>query len=208
VGVVHDVKYRGVDQPSLDIYEPAAQGPSPASYLVVRAEGAPLALVSSIASAARALDHDAVVDRVTTLDAVVGRVLAPWRLSAWVFGCFAAVASGLAGVGLFVLISLEVASRRREFAIRTALGALPRHIVPLALSTAGRYAAAGAGVGVALAVVSTRALQGLLYGIEPLDLATYFMASAVVVAIIVVASYAPLRRAVRTDPAILLRDEL
>ena len=90
----------------------------------------PIGLIGAIQAQVRALDPTAVIDNVVTMDAVVGRAVAPWRLSMWMFLLFASVAFGLALTGLVSVVALDVAHRRQEFAIRLALGAsAARHSV-------------------------------------------------------------------------------
>ena len=115
VGVVSDVRYRGLDDVRFDVYNPALQAASTAGHLVVRTAGDPTAAAAAIQSI-RTVDPHAVIDRMTTLDAVVARAMAPWRLTAWMFTVFAAAAFGLATLGLVSLVSLDVASRQRELA--------------------------------------------------------------------------------------------
>ena len=100
---------------------------------------------------------------------VVDKERAPWRFSAWVFALFAALAFALSMLGLFSLVSLDVVNRRREFAIRMAVGATPRDIVGGVFRSAGTRAAIGIGLGLAVAVIATRGLQGLLFGVALTD---------------------------------------
>ena len=206
VGVVADVRYLGLDDvSSLDVYDPAAQALYTASNLVVRTAGNPLSIASAVEAAARALDTRVVIDRVTTLESVVSRTVAPWRLSAWMFGVFATLAAFLAAVGLFSLVSLDVASREKEFAVRMAFGAVRRDIVRHVFSAAAWHVLVGVGSGFAIAVLSTRALQRLLFGVEPLDGVTYACVIVLVLAVVAIASYVPARRAAGLDPSVLLR---
>ena len=128
-GVVSDVRYRGLDDVRLDVYVPASQSDEPAGVIVVRAAGGnPVALAAAIQAEVRQVDPRAVIGGVTTMEAVVGREMAPWRFSTWLFGLFAALAFVLATVGLFGVVSLDVLHRSREFAVRLALGAQRRAI--------------------------------------------------------------------------------
>jgi len=207
VGVVDDVPYQGIDDGSLDVYDPAQQAALSTDYLVVRTEDDPLAMAAPVRTIARSLDPRVVIDRVTTLDAMVARVQAPWRLSAWMFSVSAALASLLAAVGLFSLVALDVASRQREFAIRMALGALPRDILRLAAGCALWQVALGVVSGLLVALAATRAMRGLLFGVVPLDGATYAGVLALVLGIVSLAVYCPARRAAAVQPSTLLRRE-
>ena len=205
VGVVADVRYRGIDEASLDIYDPAAQTPLAATTLVVRTRADPVAMVAAIQADARALDPQALVSEVTTMESVVGRALAPWRFTVWVFGLFAALALLLALVGLFSLVSLEVAERQREFAIRAALGARGLEVAGAVPRRVVARSAAGVAAGVALALGASRLLGELLVGVRHPDPATYAGIATLVTVVVLLAAWVPIRRALTGDPAALLR---
>jgi len=205
VGVVRNVRYRGLDEIQMDIYDPAMQVGRPANSLAIRATGSPIGLVASIQAQVRTLDPTAVIDNIVTMDAVVGRAVAPWRLSMWMFLLFGSVAFALALTGLVSVVALDVAHRRQEFAIRLALGASGRAILLAAIGrTAGRV-----GIGVVLgalaAAVGTRALRSVLFDVAPSDLTTFISVVALVVVATAVAAYIPGRRASRTEVNALLR---
>ena len=173
VGVVADVRYRGVDDVRLDVYDPASQSPLEAGDLVVRTGSDPLRSVAAVQAAARALDPRVLISGVTTMDAIVERALAPWRFSVWVFGLFAALAVALAAGGLFSIVSLDVGRRRRELAVRVALGAQRGDILRSVLLPAVQRLLAGATFGVLVAAAASGALRGMLFDVEPLDAGTY-----------------------------------
>jgi putative ABC transport system permease protein len=206
VGVVSDVRYRGLNDVQPDMYDPAAQTPMPASDLIVRTRTGPLAVLPAVEREARALDPRVIISRVETLEAIVARARAPWRFSAWIFSIFALLALLLSTVGLAGLVALDVASRRHEFAIRSALGAGARAIVGGVLATALARAAAGIAIGVALMLGATRALSVLLFGTTASDWPTYSIVLAVVGVVTLIASYLPARHAASTDPIALLRN--
>ena len=205
VGVVSDVRYRGIDQVHLDVYDPPSQTPIPATDLAIRTTGDPLALAAAVQAEARRLDPGVLVGGVSTLDRIVFRAIAPWRFSAWVFSLFAVLAFVLSTMGLFSTVSLDAAERRREFAIRVAVGADRRAIAGTVLRAAAVRVAAGIALGVVVAVLGTRALRSLLFGIEPVDTFTYAAVLALVIIVVAVASWLPARAASRVDPLELLR---
>ena len=207
VGVVGDVCYQGIDDGSLDVYDPARQSGLSADYLVVRTEDDPPAMTTAVRTIAKSLDPRVVIDRVTTYETLVARIVAPWRLSAWMFTLFAALASLLAAVGLFSLVSLDVASRQHEFAIRMVLGALPRDILRLAAGSALWQVALGVSLGLLVALAATRTLQALLFGVEALDGLTYVGVVALVLSMVSIAVYWPARRAANVQASMLLRRE-
>jgi putative ABC transport system permease protein len=158
-------------------------------------------------SIARELDASALVDNITTLEDVVTRAEAPWRLTMWLFVLFAGLAFALSALGLFALVALDVGQRQREFAIRTALGASREIILRGVLVRAGWRVAAGAALGMAIALAAGRAMQGLLYGVAPMDVATYVIALALLFVATAIAAFVPARRIGRIEPQALLRQE-
>jgi predicted permease len=207
VGVVNNVRYRGIDDARLDVYDPALQSPVGAMDLVVSSSGDSRRVSAMVQAEARRLDPRVVVDRLTTMDAIVARATAPWRFSVWMFTVFAVIAFVLATVGLFSLVSLDVAERRREFAIRLALGARNADILRPVLLAAGGRALAGVAVGMLAAIVATRGIRTMLFGVEALDVTTYAAVMALILAVVGVASYVPARRATKFDPSIALRGD-
>ena len=206
IGVVADVRYRGLDEVSLDLYDPSTQSTLPATDLVIRARGNPVALASLVRDEARRLAPGVIVDGVTTLEAIVGRAWAPWRFGAWVFTLFALVATALTAVGLFSVVALDVAQRRREFAVRLALGAPGRAVAGGVLASAVKRVGVGVAVGVVAAAAASSAVRGLLYGVPALDAPTYAGVIAVITAVVIAATYVPVRRATRVAPAEVLRE--
>jgi ABC-type antimicrobial peptide transport system permease subunit len=216
--VVSDVRYRGLQEVQLDVYDAALQTGQPADNIVVRtspragARGAkaavdPTGVASAIRSIARQLDPSAIVDNITTLDAVVHRAEAPWRLSMWLFVLFAGLAFVLSALGLFALVALDVAQRQREFAIRSALGASREAILRGVLVRAAWRVAVGTALGLVVALGTGRTLQGLLYGVAPVDVATYAVALSLLFAATAMAAFIPARRIGRIEPQVLLRQE-
>ena len=134
IGVVGSVRYKGLHEVPLKMDDPPAQTTvGTTTSLVVRLktgqEGQALAVAAAIQTQARQRDPGVLVSGITMLEDVVNKEVAPWRFSAWVFALFAALAFALSMLGLFSLVTLDVANRRQEFAIRIAVGATPRHIV-------------------------------------------------------------------------------
>lgn len=205
VGVVRDVRYRGLQEVQLDMYDPATQTPIAASDLVVRSSGSPVALLPAIERDARALDPRVIVSRVAPLDTIVRQAQAPWRFSAWVLTLFASLAVLLATVGLISLVALDVANRRQELAIRLAVGAGAAALVLGVMRGAMRRVVVGVGIGVALALAATRALGGLLVGVSAMDWLTFSLVAVSVTAVALLASYVPASRAAALDPLALLR---
>jgi putative ABC transport system permease protein len=127
--------------------------------------------------------------------------------SLWMFTLFAAFAFMLATVGLFSLVSLDVAQRRHEFAVRLALGAQRADVLRSVFLAAGRRALPGVAFGLLTAIVGTRGIRSLLFGIDAVDTTTYAAVVTLVLAVVAVASYLPARRAAEADPLAWLRRE-
>ena len=211
IGVVGDVRYRGLHEVSLNMYDPSSQSRAATTGLVVRLKpgehARALGVAAAIQTQARQRDPRVLVSGIMMMDEVVNKEIAPWRFSAWVFGLFAALAFTLAIIGLFSLVTLDVANRRREFAIRMAVGATGRNVIRSVFEAAGRRAAVGIIGGVAVAAIATRSLRDLLFGITLLDGTTYALVIVFVAVVVAVASYLPARRAGYTNPLTLLRRE-
>jgi hypothetical protein len=205
VGVVRDVHYRGLGDPRLDVYEAAMQSPNTSNYVVVLASGDPLALVSSVQIEARRLGPNATVDSIATLESIVSRAVAPWRFTSWILGLLASLAFLLTVVGLVSLVSLEVANRRHELAIRLTVGARTRDVLEAGLIPAVLHSLAGLAAGALSAFVLTKELRRLLFRVEPLDPIAWTAALTAVMVVVVLAAYLPARRAAHVDPLVLLR---
>jgi hypothetical protein len=206
VGVVSDVRYRGLNDVRLDVYDAALQASQTAGHVVVRTDGDPITTATAVQAEARRHVRG-LVDGITTMDAVVGRAMAPWRFSMWTFSLFAAVTFLLATVGLFGVVSLDVGHRSREFAVRLAVGADRWDILARVFRSAGRRLLAGTAAGLLVAVMASRWLESLLFDVDPLDGVTYASVVALVSLVVLAAAYVPARRAAGIEPAVLSRAE-
>jgi predicted permease len=214
VGVTHDTRSWGLaTEPRPEYTLPFYQLPFTlrvvrrSMSIVVRTAGDPLALAAPVRREIAALDRDLAVANVRTLDRVVADSVGDRRFTMLLLGLFGAVALALAVIGIYGVTAYGVAQRTREMGIRLALGATPVAVRRLVVGEGMRLALAGLGVGMALALVGTRALRSQLYGIGSSDPATYLALSAVLLLVAVLATYLPARRATRVDPAITLRAE-
>jgi predicted permease len=207
VGVVDDVRYRGLDDQRLDVYDPAAQASITARDLMIRTSANPLRVLDAVRTEIRRLDPRAVVDRVTTMEATVSQAMGPWRLSVWIFSVFAGIALLLVTVGLFSTVSLDMSQRQKEFAVRMALGAQRTHITRPALLGGMKHGIGGVALGVLAALVVTRGLRSMLFGVEALDFQTYGVVLALVLGTVAIASWLPAQRAAKVDPMVALRIE-
>jgi ABC-type antimicrobial peptide transport system permease subunit len=113
----------------------------------------------------------------------------------------------LAAVGVYGVVSYEVGQRRRELAVRSALGASPDRIFRTVVRRSVTIGAIGAVVGLVAATLATRSLRALLFEVSPVDPTTFLFGAGALLAIVLLASYLPARRAARTDPVVVLRTE-
>ena len=207
VGVVGNTRDDGLGrEPLPTVYIPLAVMPDwPFFSYVVRTAGAPGPVAAAAREAIRALDPNLPVRNVRTLDAVLAESVAPARWSTTLLGVFAAIALLMAGLGVFGVLSFAVTQRTRELGIRIALGAAPASVQRMVVGQGLGLVGAGLALGLVGAFALTRLMASMLYGVAPTDPVTYAAVGAVLVAIAVVASYLPARRATRVDPIIALR---
>src|SRR4029077_1496735 len=152
-----------------------------------------------------ALEPSIPLDRVRALTSEVGESFATRRLTEILLASFAAIAVVLAAVGIYGVMSLSVANRQREFGVRLAVGADPAAVVRLVLREGAAIAALGVGIGVVGALIATRGMTSLLYGVSPTDPLIFVTVSVLLGAIAVGSSYVPARRASKADPLVALR---
>jgi predicted permease len=208
VGVVGDVRHDGLAaEPPAELYVPFGQRMAGPMHLVVRTEGDALAQAAAVRAAARAVDGSVPIADLRTLDAVVATSVAQPRLVMVLLLLFGALGLALGAVGVYGVVAYAVGQRTREIGVRIALGAEWRTIVRLVIGGGVRYAAAGVGVGLVAALLLSRAMRGLVYGVAVTDPATYAALALLLVGIVLLASWLPARRAARVDPTVVLRGD-
>ena len=141
------------------------------------------------------------------MEQVVASTIARPRLYAVLLGVFAAVGLGLAVIGIYGVIAYSVAQRTREIGIRVALGARPAQVIALVVKQSAMLTGVGIALGLSGAAMMSRYLEGLLFGVTPLDPATFAAAAALFALVALVAAYGPTRRATGVDPLVALRTE-
>ena len=176
-------------------------------YIVMKTSMDPVGIVGSVRATLGALDSDATLARVRTIDELVGQALAPNQFALILIAIFAGVAVLLAGVGLYGVISYSVSQRTREIGVRIAFGAERSTIIRLVLGQGFLLTGIGVGVGVLGAIGLTRVIGSMLVNVRPTDPATFAVVAALLVGIGLVGSYVPARRALRVDPTEALRAE-
>jgi putative ABC transport system permease protein len=181
--------------------------PRPVVFFLARTTGDPMALGGAIRRAVRAVDANQPVYDLRSMRQLVWASMGPQRFSLTLLGVFAAIALVLASVGLYGVMSYGVAQRRHEFGIRMALGARKHDVLGLVLRQGMTLALLGVGTGIAVALVLTRFLSSLLYGVKATDPLTLIAVSLILTGVALLASYIPARRAMKVDPMVALRYE-
>jgi predicted permease len=206
VGVVGHIRHDGLDtDPRPQVYFNYLQRAQDRMALVVRGGGSVGALAPSVLQAIREIDRDQPVYDVRMMPDVIQRSTAQQWLSRTLVTTFALIALLLAAVGLYGLISYGVTTQAREFGVRLALGATRTGIARLVLGRAALLAVSGIGFGLIVAFLVTRTMRSLLFGVGAGDPFSFGIAVATLVAVALVASYIPARRAASVDPAVTLR---
>jgi len=210
VGVAGDVRDFG---PAADFrpafYLSLRQHPYPPSSmrLVVQSTGSPDVLVPAVRAAIRDVNKSAALYRVGTMEQWISNSTSQQRFSSFLLGAFAVMAVSLAMVGLFGLMSYTVAQRTHEMGIRLALGAKTGDILRLLLGQGLMLAIGGIGVGLLVALASTRFMRSLLYDINPTDPFVFLLVPLLLMVVSLLACLLPARRAAKVDPMVALRYE-
>lgn len=190
-----------------EIYVSFWQNGTTSKHLLIRTEAEPLSMASAVQSALRAVNPYAAVEHIKTFDQIRDDSLAGRTFAMQLLVGFSVVGCLLTLVGIYGVLSLSVASRRHEIAIRTAVGAERRDIRTLILSDGLRLIAGGLAAGLAGALVFSRVLRSFLYEVEPNDPATLIAVAMLFIGVALLACWAPTRRATRVDPMEALRCE-
>ena len=210
VGVVGDIRTAGPSQPATpEIYMPYEQHPGPATALniVARTQAPdPLALSETIQRKIRERNADVPV-KATTMEGTLDTATATPRFQTYLLVLFAGVALVLALAGVYGVMAYMVSQRVPELGVRIALGATPGSIMTLILGHGARLAGFGLVLGIALALLSGKLVEGFLFGVKARDPLTFVLVTVVVAIATLAACYIPGRRAVRVDPMTALRAE-
>ncbi len=208
VGVVGDVHLATLDTaPRATVYMPHDQDANRFMTLMLRAHGAPSALVPGLRATIQALDPTLPVGRTQALEGVVSDSLRSRRFVLVLVAVFGGAALALAGIGLFGVMAYLVAQRTGELGVRLVLGARPRDVLRLVVGDGMRLVGAGLGVGLAGGLVASRALESQLYGVRPWDPLALAGVAALLALVALGALVAPAWRAASIDPARAMRVE-
>jgi putative ABC transport system permease protein len=215
VGVVGDVKVRGVEQTSEpQVYMPYKQYPDSQGLfyspkdLVIRSSLPAATLVPAIRQIVHRVDPEQPISNIKPLAEVRSDATAARSVQVRVLVAFAAIAFILAAIGIHGLLSFSVSSRQHEIGVRMALGAQREDIVRMIMGQAAILAAAGVIPGLLIAYAAGRSMQSLLAGVQPADAVTFIAAGALCVIMTLVGSLLPTMRAVRVDPATAFRADV
>jgi putative ABC transport system permease protein len=208
VGVVRDARNFGLDADArYEVYQSYLQAPPRRARIVVRTASDPLALIGAVKGEISALNKNLPVGEVTTMETLLADSVAQKRFSVLLLTAFAVVALLLAAVGIYGVISYGVSQRTHELGLRMALGAKPKHILNLIVGQGAKLALIGVGIGLVAALLLTRVLAGLLYGVSATDPTVFAGLAILLVGVALVACFIPARRATKIEPMIAMRYE-
>jgi predicted permease len=208
VGVCGDVRQTRLDaEGERAIYLPQEQSPRRGFTLILRARGDPLALAPAVRAEIRAIDPEHPILRVAAMKEVLGESVSQPRLLSALLAVFGGLALCLAMVGVYGVISYDVALRTREFGVRMALGARPRNVLAIVLREGAGLALAGVAIGTVAALALTQLLSAHLYRVGASDATTFVAVALLMLGTGLVAAYLPALRATRVDPLAALRHE-
>jgi predicted permease len=206
IGVVGNMRERGLENdPTLAVYFP--EGPTNFLQLVVHTRAEPSAVIPSLRAAVTAVDRTLPVSNARSLDDVVTSSVATRRFTMWLLAAFAVLAFVLALAGVYGVLAYAVARRTGEIGVRLALGAEHSRVLGLVVVQGMRPALAGLGAGLVGALLASKSMTSLLFGVKWHDAETYAIAGTAMLVTTVVACYLPARQVLGVDPAISLRVE-
>jgi predicted permease len=208
VGVVGRIKQDTLDSDSrMAMYLAHTQYGTRAMNVVARSRVDPASLAAAARKEIRDLDADLPVYNVRTMTERVDESLARRRFSMLLLTIFAALASGLAAIGIYGVVAYFVSQGTRELGIRMALGATPGGVRALVVRQALVIVSTGVGIGLGGALAVARLMRSLLFGIAATDPVTFVSIPILLLLVALIASYVPARRAARIDPMVALRHE-
>jgi ABC-type antimicrobial peptide transport system permease subunit len=208
VGVVGHIRHDSLEtDPRAQVYWSFKQMPMDRMVLALRTVPNAAALSASMVRAVHDIDPEQPVYDVRTMDEWVDRSLGQRWMNMTLVGTFASVALLLCSIGVYGVIAFAVAQQRREFGIRLALGASRGGIAAAVVRRGLLLSGIGTAAGLAFAIVVSRSMTSLLFGVSATDVASYGSAAMAIIIVAVVASYLPARRAAAVDPAVTLRAE-
>jgi len=209
VGVARDSRIRSMNEVTLPhVYLPFSQAyEGGIVFLVVETVGDPGLLVERVRQTLLSADPDFRTYGVHRLSDSLDASFWQARFELWVLGILGVLALVLAAVGIYGVLAYHVTARTREIGIRVALGARPRAVVQLVIAQVLRVTIVGIAIGLLISLLASRLLTTLLQGVSPMDAVTWSLAVGVWIAVALLASWLPARRAGRVEPLVALRGE-
>lgn len=208
VGIVGGASQNSLrDESQPEIYMPCLQSPSPAFTLVVRTTSDPEALAGAVRREVWATDKELPVTSMKLMEDLMSNSVAQPRLYVLLLSVFAALALILTAIGVYGVMAYSVTLRTHDIGIRMALGARPMDIFKQVIGQALILALIGLGIGLVMALGTTRLISSLLYGAKTTDLITLAVTSLTLLGVALLASYIPARKATKIDPIVALRYE-
>ena len=206
VGVVKDVHQAGLGRdPMPELYQPYAQDGQRQAAVLVKTSGDPLSIVGAVREQVRSLDARQAIFDVDSLQNVISRSLSSSKLNATLMSVFAAVATLLAAIGIFGVMSYLVTQHTREIGIRMALGATRGNVLRMVVRHGMTLTVTALAVGSVAAVATSRVLQGLLFGVKPIHVGVYAAVELTLLLVALTACLFPAMRATKVDPMVALR---
>lgn len=208
VGVIGDVKRKGLTaEADPQYYLPYAQAVVTNPYVVVRTSFHPAVMQREMAVAIHELDKSVPVYEVSTMEHYIANSAAQPRFQAFLLTCFAGIGLVLAAIGLYGLLSYTVVQRTFEIGLRMALGAQRSDVLGMIVRRGVILALIGTGTGLAVSVIITRSISGMLFHVKPTDPLTFAITAALLILVSVAASSVPACRAAYLDPSQTLREQ-
>jgi putative ABC transport system permease protein len=208
VGVVGHTKHEGLDADArLQLYLPVAQVPRQLMAVAVRTAGDPERYVNQMREAVRSVDPELPISAVKTMDDLIEQSVGQRKLSMMLLSLFSGIALVLASIGIYGVMSYSVTQRSRELGVRIALGARQSDVLRLVLRQGMSLALIGIAIGVGAALLLTRLIQSQLFGVGASDPLTFVAVAVLLGGTALIANLVPALRAMRVDPAVVLREE-
>jgi putative ABC transport system permease protein len=208
VGVVGHTKHEGLDaEARVQLYLPVAQVSRQFMAVAVRTAGDPERYVNQMREAVRSVDPELPISNVKTMEELIEQSVGQRKLSMMLLSLFSGIALVLASIGIYGVMSYSVTQRSRELGVRIALGARQSDVLRLVLRQGMSLALIGIAIGVGAALLLTRLIQSQLFGVRASDPLTFVAVAVLLGATALIANLVPALRAMRVDPAVVLREE-
>ncbi|MEO7997629.1 MAG: FtsX-like permease family protein [Gemmatimonadaceae bacterium] len=206
IGVVGNTKDGGLDAaPRPAVFTPFAQGMFPSGGFIIRTNANAASFAPAATRVIRGLAPEQPIEKLLTVEQIRDESVAPRRLNALLVASFGALALIVAAIGIAAVLAFSVSARTNEIGVRMSLGADASRVQRMILSEGGLLVGIGLAIGVVGAMLLTRLMQGMLFGVSPNDPATLATVAGIMALVGITACWVPALRAARIDPGIALR---